>query len=119
MLGNSVGGGDDWKGVRFAVLIKFGGPPDLSAGIRLRLGERVLYRALHRLVVLGKWPVHEIRRVELANSRCQHDKGIGLARWHATVGDIAFPCFLLGIPADDPLARVERLAFAVDRSTIV
>src|SRR4029453_15595264 len=51
--------------------------------------------------------------------RCPHDKGIHLARRDGAVGNVTFPCILLGVPADHPFARVERLAFAIDRRTVV
>src|SRR5207245_11261173 len=81
--------------------------------------ERVLRRAFHRFVVLGERLVYEVQRVELPHPRWQHDRRIGFARRPAVVWDIAFPCVLLGVPADHPLSRVERLPLAVDGGAIV
>ena len=119
MFGDSVGRGDNRKDIGFAVAIEFAGLPDLRAGTRLNLGERVFHRALHRLVMLGKRTVDKVGRIELADPRCQHDKRIDLARRHAAIRHIAFPGFFLGIPTDHPFARVEGLAFAIDRGAVV
>src|SRR5262249_40604487 len=56
VLGNPVGCRDHRERISFAIAIEFRRLPDLRAGIRLCLGEWVLYRALHRFVVLRKWP---------------------------------------------------------------
>src|SRR4029434_5289473 len=119
MFRHSVGRADDGKGIGPAVPVELRRLPDLRARARLGLREQISNRALHWLVVFGEWAIRKVRTVELSNARCQHDKRIHLARRHCAVGHVAFPSLGLGVPADDPFTRVERLALSVNRGAVI
>src|SRR4029434_7716435 len=119
MFRHSVGRADDGKGIGTAGPVERRRLPELRARARLGLREQISNRALHRLVVLGEWAIRKVRTVELSNARCQHDKRIHLTRRHGAVGDVAFPSLGLGVPADDPFTRVERLALSVNTGAVI
>jgi len=115
MLHQAIGCGQDRIVLTRAPLIL----PGFQKGITLDGGEGVADRAFPRFVVLGEGAIHPPHAEEMCTPVRLHDKRIRLSWWRSTVGDISDPALGDGVPSDDRLLRIPRVAFQVNRGPVV